>query len=133
MHKRERNLNKERREGHALTHLLLHRHYRCSLRDGRLPLIEVVNLAIGKVLEVLAAECVGKILEVLLDLTAVALELSLDKDVTLLGKVNGIAGCEDIDRTDLTLADCLVVLLEHEVLEVIEEIRLPCLISEDPV
>lgn len=81
----------------------------------------------------LAPECVGKILDVLLNLSAVTLELSLDKDVTLLGEVNGIAGGEDIDCTDLTLADCLVVLLEHEVLEVIKEIRLPCLISEDPV
>ena len=64
----------------------------------------------------------GKVLEVLLDLAAVALELSLDEDVTLLGEVNAIAGNEDVDCPDLALADCLVVLFEHEVLEVIEKI-----------
>ena len=133
MYKRERNLNKERRKGHALTHLLLCRHYRFSLRDGCLTLVELINLGIGEVLEVLLPECVGKILDVLVDLTAVALELSLNEDVTLLREVNGITGCEDVDCTNLTLADCLVMLLEHEVLEVIEEIRLPGLISENPV
>jgi len=71
---------------------------------------------------VLLAECVGKILEILVNLAAVALELSLNEDVTLLREVNGVTGCEDVDRTNLTLADCLVMLLEHEVLEVIEEI-----------
>jgi hypothetical protein len=36
--------------------------------------------------------------------------------------VNAIAGNEDVDCPDLALADRLVVLLEHEVLEVIEKI-----------
>ena len=133
MYKRERNLNKERIEGQVLTHLLLCRHYRFSLRDGCLTLVELINFAIGEVLEVLLAECVGKILEILFNLAAVALELSLNEDVTLLREVNGITGCEDVDCTNLTLADSLVMLLEHEVLEVIEEIRLPGLISENPV
>ena len=61
----------------------------------------------------LIAKFIGELLEVLLDVTAVALELSLDKDVTLLGEVDRIAGSKDIYRTDLTLADCLVMLLEH--------------------
>ena len=70
----------------------------------------------------LLAECVGEILEVLVDLTAFALELSFNEDVTLLREVNGITGCEDVDCTNLTLAYCLFMLLKHEVLEVIEEI-----------
>jgi hypothetical protein len=44
-----------------------------SLRDGALRLIEVVNFAIGEVLEVLTAVGASKVLEVLLDLAAVAL------------------------------------------------------------
>lgn len=81
----------------------------------------------------LLAECLGKILEIFVDLAAVALELSLNEGVTLLREVNAITGCKDVDCTNLPLADCLVMLFEHEVLEVIEEIRLPCLISENPV
>lgn len=76
-------------------------------------LVQSVDLAIGEVLEVFLTVDGSQGVKVLLYLRIITVELGLNEVIGLLGQVDGFAGSKDIDASNFTLGNSLLVLLEH--------------------